>query len=76
MDNRLKPGLLSHAMAIQFFSDQGFKEYNFMGGDSQYKRQLSQKSMNLTTVIIKKGSLLFDIEEIARNIKRTILKSF
>ena len=76
IDNRLKPGLLSHAMAIQFFSDQGFKEYNFMGGDSQYKRQLSQKSMNLTTVIIKKGSLLFDIEEIARNIKRTILKSF
>lgn len=43
-DNRLKPGLTAHALAIQYCRDRGFREYDFLAGGSQYKRSLSTGS--------------------------------
>jgi CelD/BcsL family acetyltransferase involved in cellulose biosynthesis len=45
-NNKLKPGLTAHALAIQIYSKQGYELYDFMGGESQYKKSLS----NLITV--------------------------
>jgi CelD/BcsL family acetyltransferase involved in cellulose biosynthesis len=38
---RLKPGLTSHAMAIEAALSAGCTAYDFLAGDSQYKRSLS-----------------------------------
>jgi alpha/beta superfamily hydrolase len=43
-DHRLKPGLVSHSLAIQHYLDAGAIEYDFLGGEPKpvrYKRSLS-----------------------------------
>lgn len=40
-DNRVKPGLILHLYAMSYFAQQGYTWYDFLGGDSQYKRSLS-----------------------------------
>lgn len=43
-DNRLKPGLVTHAFAVQHYLDAGAAEYDFLAGERdavQYKRSLS-----------------------------------
>src|SRR5206468_187238 len=39
-DNRIKPGLVTHALAIQHYLECGFATYDFMGGSSCYKTSL------------------------------------
>ncbi|WP_017444347.1 GNAT family N-acetyltransferase [Gayadomonas joobiniege] len=41
--NSIKPGILSHMMAIQFFSAQGLSGYDFMAGENRYKKSLSSQ---------------------------------
>lgn len=71
-DNKLKPGLLAHAYATQYYYDKGMKKYDFMGGYSQYKQQLSKSSSNLVTLCIQKPSVMLDLEGMARTIKRSL----
>ena len=49
-DNKLKPGLLAHALVIQHYCDQGELEYDFLAGETtaaQYKRSLAKSSRAL-----------------------------
>jgi CelD/BcsL family acetyltransferase involved in cellulose biosynthesis len=49
-DNRLKPGLVAHALAVQHYLEAGDREYDFLAGEpeaSQYKRSLSTHSRQL-----------------------------
>lgn len=71
-DGKLKPGLTSHSMLIEHYLQLGMDTYNFMGGYSQYKKQLSQAIDNLLVVKIQKPLLKFRVENIARNIKQKI----
>lgn len=49
-DNRLKPGLVCHALAAQDYLDRGLDRYSFLAGDSRYKRSLSAGAEPLYTV--------------------------
>jgi CelD/BcsL family acetyltransferase involved in cellulose biosynthesis len=40
--NDAKPGLVSHALAMQHYRDLGFEVYDFMAGDLRYKRSLGK----------------------------------
>jgi CelD/BcsL family acetyltransferase involved in cellulose biosynthesis len=40
-DNKVKPGLVAHALAITECAAAGLREYDFLAGDSQYKKSLS-----------------------------------
>ncbi len=46
--------------------------HDYMGGFSQYKQQLSQKSGGLSTLCLQKNRLRFKFENIAINIKQTL----
>lgn len=46
-DNRVKPGLLVHSLAIKHYAKRGMKVYDFMGGSSQYKQSLSHQTESL-----------------------------
>jgi CelD/BcsL family acetyltransferase involved in cellulose biosynthesis len=49
-DKKLKPGLVSHALAIQHYLESGASEYDFLGGEPEpvrYKRSLSTDSRTL-----------------------------
>jgi CelD/BcsL family acetyltransferase involved in cellulose biosynthesis len=72
-DGKLKPGLLAHSMLIEHYLQQGMNSYEFMGGYSQYKKQLSQAAENLLIIKIQKPLLKFRLESIVRNIKQKIL---
>ena len=56
-NNRYQPGLVMHAFAIVHYSLLGYKNYDFMGGDSQYKRSLSNNVYSLYSVILRPNTL-------------------
>jgi len=72
-ESKLKPGLTAHPLLIEHYLQQGMSSYNFMGGYSQYKKQLSQAVENLLIITIQKPLLKFRVENFARSLKQKIL---
>jgi len=72
-DGKLKPGLTAHSLLIEHYLQQGMNAYNFMGGYSQYKKQLSQAVENLLIITIQKPLLKFRAENFARSLKQKTL---
>ncbi|GJL94394.1 MAG: hypothetical protein DHS20C05_07990 [Hyphococcus sp.] len=56
-DNKLKPGLLSHALACDHYRKQGFKQYDFLAGDDEYKRKFGKETHQLKTIALERRSL-------------------
>lgn len=56
-DGKLKPGLLTHALVIDYYRAQGLREYDFMAGDAQYKRSLTKDQRVLHWTIVHRGGL-------------------
>ena len=49
-DNNCRPGLVAHALAIQYYVDTGAREYDFLAGESEptrYKRSLAKDTRTL-----------------------------
>lgn len=40
-DNRVSPGLVAHALCMAACAEHGLRSYDFLAGEAQYKRQLS-----------------------------------
>jgi CelD/BcsL family acetyltransferase involved in cellulose biosynthesis len=55
--NKQSPGLLTHAVAIQHNADLGQLRYDFLAGDSQYKRALSTHADSLWWGAIQRKTL-------------------
>lgn len=68
-EQKLKPGLVAHTLATQHYLEKGMCKYDYMGGYSQYKCQLSDPDENLVTLCIQKPSVIFGIENLSRKIK-------
>jgi CelD/BcsL family acetyltransferase involved in cellulose biosynthesis len=62
-DNRLKPGLVSHHLAIVLNRARGMQVYDFLAGDSRYKRSLSNRQAELLWVAVQRPALRFAIEQ-------------
>jgi hypothetical protein len=73
-NKKLKPGLVAHALATQYYMEKGMRKYDYMGGYSQYKCQLSNPVEDLVTLCIQKPSVIFSIENVSRKIKRVFEK--
>jgi CelD/BcsL family acetyltransferase involved in cellulose biosynthesis len=72
-DGKLKPGMSGHLLLMQHFLEQGMDVYDFMGGDSQYKRQLSNGECGFLTLRVDNGGLKFRVEQSARQLKQRLL---
>lgn len=46
-DNRLRPGLVAHALTMQACRERGFTAYDFLAGDARYKRDLATDHADL-----------------------------
>ncbi len=69
---RFKPGLVTHACTIQRYIDLGFDEYDFLVGDAQYKKQLSDNCRPLQWIVYSRPSLKLDAIARLRAVKRRL----
>jgi hypothetical protein len=54
-DGRLKPGFLTHYLAIRHCLEQtALREYDFLAGDSQYKRSLTTANRPLSWIVVRR----------------------
>lgn len=74
-DGKLKPGLSAHALLMQHFLDQGYDMYDFMGGESQYKKQLANQENAFMTLRTHNGGWRFLLENQARQLKHRLLRN-
>ena len=69
-DSRLKPAYVSNALAIVHNKKKGMLVYDFMIGDSHYKKQLCDSSQKLYWMVIQRSQLKFSLEDILLSIVR------
>lgn len=73
-DKRIKPGYVAHALAIVHNREKGMSVYDFMHGETRYKRSLSNKSMKLYWVVLQRQRLKFTVEKFAVDVVRSVRK--
>ena len=65
-DPKLKPGLVCHTLAIEMNIMLGNKSYDFLMGDSQYKRSLSTQEGMMYWLTLRQQKVRFQIESAAK----------
>lgn len=71
-DNKYKPGLMTHALLIQYYLDNGYKIYDMMGGILRYKESLATNEDSLFISHLQKNSWKYKTESVLRCIKRNV----
>ena len=56
-DARMKPGLVSHALAIQKNIGLGHRIYDFLMGEQRFKRSLAHNDALMQWLILRRGGL-------------------
>jgi hypothetical protein len=67
-----KPGLVAHALAIEHYIQQGFHTYDFMGGESQYKRSFATQGQPISLVRFQRDNLFMRAENKLRSLKQSL----
>lgn len=70
-DNRLKPGLVTHALAVAHYRARGMKAYHFMAGDSRYKTSLGTEVEVLSWLTCHRDTMAERVFSVLRHIKQT-----
>jgi len=65
--NILRPGYVSHLLAIQLNASLGASHYDFMIGDSEYKSVLGQASSPQISVRLQRKRMRFSLEQLAQS---------
>lgn len=58
-DNRLKPGLVTHFLAVNHYLNHqpAVSQYDFLAGDSQYKRSLAKNQRTLEWIVAQRPTM-------------------
>lgn len=71
-DAKLKPGYVSHYLAIEENRRQGASRYCFMAGDARYKRSLGTDCEEMTWITIQPNTPSFRLENGLRTARRLL----
>lgn len=63
-DNKLKPGLITHAICMQECSKRLLLQYDFLAGEGLYKMQLSNTQNYLTWATAQRGPRMWLIDKV------------
>ena len=74
-DPKLKPGHVCHHLAIERNLAGGARVYDFLAGDSQYKRSLGTHSKPLVWLSARRPRLKFRLENMLRQAKRKLARA-
>jgi CelD/BcsL family acetyltransferase involved in cellulose biosynthesis len=69
---KLKPGLVCHTLAIEYNRERGAHTYDFLAGDSQYKRSLGQEISSAQWGVLQRNRIQFRIEDLLRSVRQLI----
>jgi CelD/BcsL family acetyltransferase involved in cellulose biosynthesis len=72
-DNRHRPGLLAHALAIEQARQRGMRVYDFLAGDAPYKARLGRQLGQLVWCRGQRNRPLLRCERAARALYRKLL---
>ncbi len=67
-DNRLKPGLSTHACCMQECLERGLDTYNFLAGEARYKRELATMELTLQSAVAYRHSQTSAILNLVRRL--------
>ena len=76
VNTKLKPGLVCHALAIEMNIAMGNKSYDFLMGESQYKRSLSTQDDMMYWLTLRQPKARFHIENIAKQARYKLHDAF
>jgi CelD/BcsL family acetyltransferase involved in cellulose biosynthesis len=62
-DGRYKPGLVTHALAIQHNVDGGNQTYDLLMGDQRFKRSLAMQEEDMLSLVVRRTRLRLRLEE-------------
>ncbi len=68
-DAKIKPGLVSHVLAIERAIADGFDYYDLLAGDGQYKRSLATNSETMRWIRLRRPRFAFRLEALARKVR-------
>ncbi len=71
-DSKLKPGLVSHYLAIQYHLTRAERTYDLLAGDMQYKRSLSMETPPLYWLDLQQPRYKLRLEDFARTARNRI----
>ncbi|MFC0242577.1 GNAT family N-acetyltransferase [Rhodopseudomonas telluris] len=71
-DAKLKPGLLSHVLAIEDSFARGERGYDFMAGSAAHKTRLANAQRTLKRVVVGRDTIEHRIEAMVRQGKRAL----
>lgn len=71
-DNRYRPGLVTHALAVVHAREQGLLGYHFMAGEGRYKTSLSNADETLFWMMLRHDGFLSRAEDCARGVRSAI----
>jgi CelD/BcsL family acetyltransferase involved in cellulose biosynthesis len=71
-EKHLKPGIVTHARALQYYLDAGFADYDLLAGDAQYKRSLAKNCRDMAWVVFRRPKIKLAIIEMLRAGKRRV----
>ncbi|MFC3121989.1 GNAT family N-acetyltransferase [Agaribacter flavus] len=73
--NKFKPGLVMHALAIEYFVGKKYQYYDFLAGDARYKESLSNDHYYMYTLELTSthpvNKILFGLKSILKKLRRT-----
>ena len=67
---QLKPGLVAHYLCIEKHLKEGARYYDFLAGDSQYKRSLGEPGPDMLELVLQRPRAKLRIEGALREVKR------
>ena len=62
IEKHARPGLVAHALAVEYNAAQGHDVYDFMAGDVRYKRDLATLNESMTWTTLRTPSWRFECE--------------
>jgi CelD/BcsL family acetyltransferase involved in cellulose biosynthesis len=71
-DGRYKPGLMTFAYTIQHYLDAGYDNFDFLAGESQYKRMLTNGTGTLSWVVFQQSNFKMKAVEFLSQSRRSI----
>jgi CelD/BcsL family acetyltransferase involved in cellulose biosynthesis len=69
-ENVFRPGLVCHHLAALHNAAEGFSRYDFLAGESQYKKSLSTGFSQMQDIVVQKRRVKYEIEHTIGNVYR------